>query len=86
MPRGKPPLTLREVIRILEERGYTWREGKGDHRVYTDREHVVLVDMGRREFGSKEITTLIHQMGLDRVSFYTSTDATARKINRKRAK
>lgn len=26
MPRGKPPLTLREVIRILESRGYTWRE------------------------------------------------------------
>ena len=69
------------MIAILVAHGYTWRPGKGDHRVYSDDVgHVVLVDMGRDEYGSKEITTMMREMDLDRRAFYGSTVRTAKKI------
>ncbi len=85
MPRKYPLLTLREIIAILQARGFVQEHTRGSHAYYVStirgKRHRVTVDMAYREFSIDRIKDMIDQSGLTRVEFYGSTKRTAKKIN-----
>ena len=90
MPKKYPPLTPREVIEILKAQGFVLKDSEGSHAQYEKGSRKVTVDMSYKEFNPFLLTSMIHQAGLDRDSFYASTKTGAKwmighppKINKK---
>jgi predicted RNA binding protein YcfA (HicA-like mRNA interferase family) len=85
MSRKYPPLTPREIVAILQARGFVQEHTRGSHTYYVGtvrgRRHRVTVDMAYRDFSVDRIKDIIDQSGMTRVEFYGSTKRTARKIN-----
>ena len=84
MPRGWPPLELREVIQILTELGFKYDGSKGGHDFYTatknGRKHKVTVDPKNAPFDEFLLQSMCSQAGSNRKEFYGATKATALKI------
>lgn len=84
MPRGWPPLELREVLGILTELGFTYHHSKGGHDFYkatrNGEEHTVTVDPKCAPFGVDLLKFMCDQAGSNRKEFYGATKATAKKI------
>lgn len=86
MPKKYPPLTPREVIEILKAQGFQLKETEGSHAQYEKGSRKVTVDMAVKEFDPFLLQSMIRQSGLDRDSFYSSTKAAAKKINKRMGK
>lgn len=85
--RGYPPLTLNEVIAIVQALGFALKRQRGSHahfeRMPTQSDpqrRIVTVDMAIKEFDEFLIKSMIRQAGSDRRAFYGATPATAKKI------
>ena len=79
-----PPLTPKQVCRILEARGFRLTNKTGDHRIYEDdKGHNVQADMVEKDFGISGMKIIIRNSGLTREEFYGSTKQTAQKIGAK---
>ncbi len=85
MPRKYPPLTPREVIAILQARGFDYDHSRGSHEYYSGvlkgKRRFVTVDKSYKEFDIDRIKDMIDQSGMTREEFYGSTRRTAKKIN-----
>lgn len=75
-----PPLTPKQVCKILEAWQFEFVHYKGDHRIYEDdKGHNVQVDMGERDFGIRGMKIIIDNSGLSRDEFYGATKQSANK-------
>ena len=87
MPKKYPPLTPKEVINILNKRGFKFVGQEGSHRQYDgiikERKRKVTVDMAEKDFDNFLMQNMIRQSGLTRDEFYCSTKTTAQKINKR---
>lgn len=87
--RKYPPLEPREIIQILEARGFVFIKQQGDHRFYSRKVRgqpmIPQVDMGADVYDVYLVKKVIAQSGLTRKQFYGSTKGTAKKINAKLA-
>lgn len=86
-PRSTPPLTPREVKRILTARGFIFSHSRSSHHNYkckrNGKTYTVTVDVGIREFDDNLIKSMIRQSGMSKQDFYCSTKKTARKIDKR---
>lgn len=80
-----PPLRPRDIIRIVEARGFVLDHTKGDHRYFScivnGRKRMTQVDWGIDMYGERLIKKVIQQTGMTRIQFYASIKGTAKKIN-----
>ena len=83
-PRNYPPLSPREVIRILTARGFYLTNTRGSHSHYictrNGKRYKVTVDAGIKQFGPDLIKSMIRQSGMSKKEFFCSTKKTAKKI------
>jgi len=83
-PRKYPPLTFREVARILEKSGFVLKRVEGSHHHYEGyvkgSRRVVTLVKNISEFDPFLLKSMIAQSGLTREEFYGATKRTARKI------
>lgn len=63
-----PVLTPREVIRVLEKRGFILDRVKGSHHIYLhpDTRQRVVVPMHRRDLPQGTLLSILKQAGIDR--------------------
>ncbi len=63
-----PVLTSREVIRILEKRGFILDRVKGSHHIYLhpDTRQRAVVPMHRRDLPQGTLLSILKQAGIDR--------------------
>ena len=86
MPRGWPPLKLREIRGILKSLGFTLRKTQsgGSHEcwelVRDDRRYFVHVDLAYPEFDKTLIKRMVIQAGTNKRGFYGATKKTAKKL------
>ena len=84
MPRGWPPLELREVMAILAALGLSYSHSKGGHDFYKGKRHgvpcSVTVDPKCAPFSVDLLQSMCKQAGSNRKEFYGATKATAAKI------
>jgi predicted RNA binding protein YcfA (HicA-like mRNA interferase family) len=71
------------VISILLSNGFEYTGTRGSHAQYEKGPLKVTVDTGYAEFSIELTKSMIRQSDLDRVDFYCSTKATAKKINKR---
>lgn len=68
MAKNIPALKPRELVRLLLSAGCTfYREGKGDHRLYSrtvaGRKRIVPIDMGAGELSPLYVLRILRQFG-----------------------
>jgi predicted RNA binding protein YcfA (HicA-like mRNA interferase family) len=84
MPRGWPPLELREVLAILTALGFSYSHSKGGHDFYKRTRNgkpcSVTVDPKCAPFSVDLLQFMCKQAGSTRKEFYGATKATAAKI------
>jgi hypothetical protein len=84
MPRGWPPLELREVIAILAAFGIHYSHSSGGHDFYVGflngQKRKVTVDPKYAPFDAYLLSSMCAQAGLGRKEFYGATKGTAAKI------
>lgn len=63
-----PVLTPREVIRILERRGFVLDRVKGSHHIYLhpDTKHRAIVPLHHRDLPQGTLLSILKQAGIDR--------------------
>lgn len=63
-----PVLTPREVIRVLEKRGFILDRVKGSHHIYLhpDTRQRVVIPMHRRDLPQGTLLSILKQAGIDR--------------------
>lgn len=86
MARGWPPLELREVLEILKELKFTYKNSTGGHDFYEGvhrgRRCKVTVDPKCRTFGYDLIQSMVKQANCSRKEWYGATERTAKKIHK----
>lgn len=86
-PRAYPPLKPREVVSILNARGFVLERTRGDHEYYVchrgGEKIVVTVDRGVKEYDINVLKSMIRQSKISRKSFYCTLKKTAKKIGMK---
>lgn len=86
MPRGWPPLELREVLAILTALEFKDTGSRGGHDFYVatrnGRKCKVTVDPKCAPFDEFLLQSMSHQAGSNRAEFYGATKATAVKIQK----
>jgi predicted RNA binding protein YcfA (HicA-like mRNA interferase family) len=84
MPRGWPPLELREVLAILTALGLSYSHSKGGHDFYKGTRNgkpcTVTVDPKNAPFSVDLLQSMCKQAGSNRKEFYSATKATAAKV------
>lgn len=84
MPRGWPPLELRELLGILNALGLTLSHSKGGHDFYKGTRNgqrcTVTVSSHSAPFGPDLVKFMANQARCSRTEFYGATDKTAKKI------
>lgn len=84
MPRGWPPLELREVLDILQALGFTYQNSRGGHDFYIaergGQKRKVTVDPKCAPFSVYLLKSMCKQAGCNRGEFYGATERTAKKI------
>lgn len=84
MPRGWPPLELREVVAILQSLGLTYNKSRGGHDFYVGthngQKRKVTVDPKCAPFDEFLLQSMCKQAGSNRNEFYGATTGTAAKI------
>lgn len=84
MPRGWPPLEVREVTAILTALGFSYSHSKGGHDFYKGTMNgtacTVTVDAKCGPFGVYLLKMMCAQAGCTRAQFYGATEASAKKI------
>ena len=85
MPKRYPTLTPREVMDILQARGFRLHRTVGSHAQYVcllrDQNRRVTVDLHISQFDDYLLKLMIQQSALTREEFYGSTKDAAKKIN-----
>lgn len=85
MPRGWPPLELREVEAILNALGITYSHSEGGHDFYVGvrggEKRKVTVDPKCAPFDAYLLKSMCSQAGCTRDDFYGATKKTAKKIH-----
>ncbi|CUS04042.2 conserved protein of unknown function [Candidatus Promineifilum breve] len=63
-----PVLTPRDVIRILEKRGFVLDRAKGSHHIYLhpDTKRRTVVPVHRRDLPQGTLLSILKQAGIDR--------------------
>jgi hypothetical protein len=84
MPRGWPPLELREVVAILKALGLTYNKSTGGHDFYRGirrgRGCKVTVDPKCAPFSEDLLQSMCRQANCTKQEFYGATPGTAAKI------
>ncbi len=84
MPRGWPPLEVREVRAILTALGLTYSHSRGGHDFWKGIRHgqpcTVTVDPKCAPFSPDLLQSMCKQAGSNRKAFYGATKKTATKI------
>lgn len=84
MPRGWPPLELREIKAILNALGLSYAHSKGGHDFYkgtrNEKPCTVTVDPKCAPFSATLLKYMCDQARCTREEFYGATDKTAKKI------
>ena len=84
MPRGWPPLELREVLAILGALGFSYKNSRGGHDFYVathnGRKRKVTVDPKCAPFDEYLLQSMCKQAGSNRKEFYGATKSSAAKI------
>jgi predicted RNA binding protein YcfA (HicA-like mRNA interferase family) len=84
MPRGWPPLTLRDLIAILGALGFHHSKSSGGHDFYVGmhggRKCKVTVDQKCAPFSPDLLRSMCKQAGCTREEFYGATPGTAAKV------
>ena len=82
-----PPLSVSEIVSILQRAGFSYKRSRGDHDYYEiqptaqdPQRRLVTVDSGARQFDDFLLKSMIDQSGLSREAFYGATKKTAAKI------
>jgi predicted RNA binding protein YcfA (HicA-like mRNA interferase family) len=81
-----PPLTPREVQKILRANGFTRTGSRGSHEQWEKGAQKVTVDTAIDDYGIDLMQSMIRQSGMTRNHFYCSTRETAKKINKRKLK
>lgn len=88
--KAYPPLTPREVIKILTTRGFHFVSSQSSHHNYGctrgGKFFKVTVDIKYETFGIDLIKSMIRQSGLAKEQFYCSTKSTAKKLGKRKVK
>lgn len=63
-----PVLTPRDIIKLLEERGFVLDRIKGSHHIYyhPDHGHRVVVPLHKRDLPRGTMLSILKQAGIDR--------------------
>ena len=84
MPRGWPPLELRELVNILTALGITYSHSEGGHDFYVGttggQKRKVTVDPKCAPFDIYLLKSMCKQAGCTRAEFYGASKKTAKKI------
>jgi predicted RNA binding protein YcfA (HicA-like mRNA interferase family) len=84
MPRGWPPLELREVLAILAALGFSYSRSNGGHDFYKGIRngvpHMVTVDPKYAPFSEDLLRSMCKQAGSNRKEFYGAIKSAAAKI------
>lgn len=84
MPRGWPPLELREVLAILSALEFEYSGSRGGHDFYVGVRNgqrcKVTVDPKYAPFDAYLLQSMCKQAGCNRNEFYGATSASAAKI------
>jgi predicted RNA binding protein YcfA (HicA-like mRNA interferase family) len=85
MPRGWPPLELRQILEILTNLGFTYKDSKGGHDFYVGvhngKKCKVTVDPKCAPFDEFLLKSMCKQANSNRSEFYGACKAAAAKIN-----
>ena len=80
MSKKYPPLTPKQICKILKRHNFQHTDNRGDHRIYEKGHHHVEVDMGERDFRTSGMQIIIHNSSLSREAFYSAIKEAAKKI------
>lgn len=70
MSKDFPPLTAKEVIKVLERIGYVFHRQKGSHKVYFKDTSIVIIPFHSGQLKPGTLRQIIKSAGLSQKEFY----------------
>jgi predicted RNA binding protein YcfA (HicA-like mRNA interferase family) len=62
-------LSSREIIRILEQNGFTFISQKGSHKKFKKENRIVIVPDPKKEIPRGTLSSIMRQAGIDKEDF-----------------